>query len=150
MEIVKRLRGRPRKAEDTIQFWQFARAARVMCAYDVARGRGEKHSAAIEYAVNFVKQLSPKMRISRTEVKRVLAAWRPRNAGTILRFERSIMTEEKIKKFRWIREQVAMLEEKRGLVLPSPPSFDLGPSLAVFTIRFAEKPDFPRHNRKIR
>jgi hypothetical protein len=146
MEKEKRLRGRPRKAKDTIQFWQFARAARVMYAYDKAREKGEKHSAAIRDAVQFVKERSPELHISETEVKRILAAWRPRNAATILRFEQSVLTEEKIKKFRWIRERVAMLQEKMSV----PPNDDLGPSFAAFTIRFAQRPNFLRSNRKIR
>ena len=45
--MEKRRKGRPRKKEDSIEFWQFARAARVMCAYDEARERGDKHSVAV-------------------------------------------------------------------------------------------------------
>ncbi len=147
--MKKRKRGRPRKKEDTIQPWQFARAALAMCAYDEARAKGEKHSVAVAQATYFVKKRHPEMRISETEVKRILATWRPRNVGTILRFERSVLTEEKIKKFRWIREQLATLQGKRGLILPVPPNYDQGPSFAAFTIRFAERPNYPRHNRKI-
>lgn len=146
--MEKKKRGRPRKARDTIQFWQFARAARVMSAYDEARGRGEKHSAAVQYAVDFVKQRSPKMRISRTEVKRILATWRPRGSQTILRFEHSSMSEEDIKRRRWILEQVAVLQEKKGLPLPTPPNCDPARNVAVIKLRFAERPNYPRHNRK--
>ncbi len=148
--MQKRKRGRPRKAGDTIQPWQFARAARVMCAYDEARERGEKYSAAVQHAVDFVKQRSPKMRISRTEVKRILAAWRPRNAGTILRFERSIMTEEEIKKFDWIQEQLSALAKSEGQSTPVLSKASPKNNPMIFKIRFGERPNYPRHNRKIR
>jgi len=48
--MEKRWKGRPRKKEDSIEFWQFARAARVMSAYDEARERGDKHSVAVRSA----------------------------------------------------------------------------------------------------
>jgi len=51
MEMEKKGKGRPRQAKNMIQFWQFARAARVMCAYDEARERGDKHSVAVWGAV---------------------------------------------------------------------------------------------------
>jgi hypothetical protein len=46
--MEKKGKGRPRQAKNAIQFWQFARAARVMCAYDEARERGDKHSVAVK------------------------------------------------------------------------------------------------------
>lgn len=79
--MEKRQRGRPRKERDRIDPWRFTRASLAVCAYDEARGRGEKHSVAITEAVDFVKRRRPEMKISKTEVKRVLASLRPRNAG---------------------------------------------------------------------
>jgi hypothetical protein len=148
MEIKKRQRGRPRKEKDTIQFWQFARAAHVLYAYDDARGRGEKHSVAVQNAVDFVKHLNPEMSISRTEVKRILAALPPRGSETVLRFERSTLSEEEVKRRRWILEQLVMLQGKKGLTLPTRPNYDLAGNDAVFKFRFAERPNYPRHNRK--
>lgn len=45
--------------------------------YDEARTAGAKHLAAVEEAVRFVRSADPRMRISTTEVKRILAEWRP-------------------------------------------------------------------------
>jgi len=148
MEIEKRLRGRPRKTGDTIQFWQFARAGMALCAYDEARGRGEKHSAAVRDVVQFVKQRNPEMHISETETKRILAAWRPRGSQTILRFDHSSMSEEDLKRRRWILEQLAMLRGKKSLTLPTPPNYDLARNVAAFKFRLAERPNYPRHNPK--
>jgi len=145
MEMEKKGKGRPRQAKNTIQFWQFARAGRVMCAYDEARARGEKHTAAVQYAVDYVKQSSSKMRISPTGVKRILATCRPRGSQTILRFEHSSMSEEDIKRRHWILEHLAMLQ---GKTLPTPPNNDPAGNVAVFKLRFAERPNYPRHNRK--
>jgi len=125
MGLERRQRGRPRKAGDTIPLWKFAREGAAMWAYDEARGSGEKHSAAVAQAADFVKKLYPGIRISETEVRRILAMRRPRNAGTILRFERSIMTEEQ-----------------------GPSNDDQAHGTTVFKIRFAERPTYPRHNRK--
>jgi len=149
METEKRGKGRPRQAENTMPFWQFMRAARVMYAYDDARERGEKHSVAVKEAVELLKQSSLGMPISQTEVKRILAVWRPRNAGTILRFERKIVTEEDIKAHYLILGQVAALQEKTGLSLGVPTNHELTGPLVSLTARFAERPNYPRHNRKI-
>ena len=147
MEAEKKKRGRPRQAKDTIQYWQFARVGGVMCAYDEARERGDKHSVAVRGAVEHLKKSSPGMPISETEVKRILAVWRPRNAGTILRFERKILTEEDIKSHCWLQEQLAVLQGKRDLKLEVPTN--LGRLTGSITVRFAERRNYPRHNRKI-
>ncbi len=148
MEIGKKKRGRPRKPEDTIKFWQFARAGHVMCAFDEVRGRGNKHSVAVRDIVDLLKQRNPEMPICQTEVRRILAAWRPRNAGTILRFERKIPTEQDIKRHYWIWEQEAALQGKKGLRLEVPTNHELTRPIALLTIRFAERPNYPRHNGK--
>lgn len=148
--MEKRRRGRPRKKEDSIEFWQFARAARVMCAYDEARERGDKHSVGVGDAVEHLKQSNPGMPISQTEVKRILAVWRPRNAGTILRFERKVMTEEDIKRHWLILEEFAKLQEKKGLTSEVPTNHKLTRPIVSFAFRFAERPNYPRHNRKTR
>ncbi len=149
MQIEKRQTGRPRKKADTIQPWQFARAAMVMCAYDEARGRGEKHSTAVQHAVDSVKQCNREMPVSQTEVKRILATWRPRGSRIILRFESKILTEEDIKRHCSIREQLAALQGKNGLKLEVPTNHEVTRSATSLIIYFAEKPNYPRHNRKI-
>jgi hypothetical protein len=145
--MEKKGKGRPRQAKNTIQFWQFARAARVLCAYEEDRERGDKHSVAVRGAVEHLKQSNPDMPISETEVKRILPVWRPRNAGTILRFERKILTDEDVKSHCWLQEQLAVLQGKRDLKLEVPTN--LGRLTESITVRFAERPDYPRHNRKI-
>jgi hypothetical protein len=109
LELENRGTGRPRKEKDKIEPWQFTRASLAMCAYDEARGRDEKHSVAVADAVGFVKQRHPEMKISEAEVRRVLASLRPRNAGTILRVEQPIPTEQETEKWRWIRKRLAAL-----------------------------------------
>jgi len=144
--MERRQRGRPRKKQDTILFWQFLRGAAAMCAYDEARERGEKHSVAVGQAVDFVKKLHPKMPISETEVKRALATWRPRGSSTILRLERSSPSEEDVVRHRWLREELAILNEKKALKLPIPEK----EIITRIIVRLGERPDYPRHNRKIR
>lgn len=73
-------RGRPSKASqgqasDTRQGWMFARDLAILAAYDAAKHRGR--TAAIQVAIKDVKARWPWMRCSETEVKRVLAYWRP-------------------------------------------------------------------------
>lgn len=146
METTKSQRGRPRKKPDTMQFWQFLRAAAAMCGYDEARARGEKHSVAVAEATDLVKKLHPGMPISESAVRRALATWRPRGSSSILRFERSSPSEEAMSNYRWLREQIARLEEKRGLKLPVLGNREITTSLIV---RVGERPNYPRHNRKI-
>ncbi len=115
---------------------------------DEAREKDEKHSVAVRYAVDSLRRSGPKMRISETEVKRILSTFRPRGSGTILRFERSTLGEEDIKRHRWIKEQFAALQKEKGITLQVPPVYDETLHGAKFTIRFAERPNYPRHNCK--
>jgi hypothetical protein len=146
--MEKKPRGRPRKIKDSVEPWQFGRLARVTSAYDEARARGEKHSVAVRCTVDTLRLCRPKMRISETGVKRILSTYRPRGSGTILLFERSVMSEGDIQKHRWIREQIAALREKEGITLPPLPAYDETRRREKFAIRFAARPDYPRHNRK--
>lgn len=149
METPKKQRGRPRKKPDTIPFWRFARGAMAVWAYDEARARDEKHSAAVQYAVDFVRQRHPEMPISATEVKRILATWRPRGAESILRFEPKTLTEEDIEKRRSILKLLGVFPKRTGAQLEVPRNDELAKGGITLTIRFAERPDYPRHNRKI-
>jgi hypothetical protein len=119
-----------------------------MCAYDEARKKGEKHSVAVRAAVDSLRLDSSEMPISETEVKRILSTFRPRGSGAILRFERSPLSEEDIKRYRWMREQIAALQKEKGITLQVPPVYDETRRRVKFTIRFSERPDYPRHNRK--
>ena len=57
--------------------WMLRRETMIIYGYDQARRLGEKHAAAIKEAVRYVRETDPLMRISETEVRRVLAYWRP-------------------------------------------------------------------------
>lgn len=142
---VGQRRGRPRKEKDTIKSWQFGRVAMILCRFDEVRRRGDKHSVAIEDVVDSIRQHSPELSISESEVKRTLATWRPREGRTVLFFDRTVRTPEEVEKHCRLREQ---LEGKRGLKLEVPPSNNSAGSTEVFRIRFGERPNYPRHNRK--
>jgi hypothetical protein len=146
--MEKRRRGRPKKKEGSIEPWQFGRLAMVTSAYDEARKRREKHSVAVREAVDSLRLGSPEMPISETVVRRILSTYRPKGSGTILLFERSVMSEADIQKYRLIREQIAALQGKKGITLPPLPAYDETRRREKFTIRFAARPDYPRHNRK--
>ena len=78
MKTRKRPRGRPKKDPDELKFCRFVRAGLITCAFDEAREGGDKHSAAITHAVEYVRQHHPDMPISETEVKRTLARIDPK------------------------------------------------------------------------
>ena len=145
MEIANRSKGRPKKDVDRITHEQFGRAARVLHIYNAARERGEKYSAAVRETVEQFRQLYPRHPISETEVKRILAAWQPKGAQSIVRFEPKTLTENDFERIHWIRDQLALAQGKQN-VNPQAPSGERKP--AVYTIRFAERPDYPRHNGK--
>jgi hypothetical protein len=140
MKTEKRPRGRPKKEEGRIELWRFGRAGMVFFAYDEARRRGEKHAVAVVQAVEYVRQRYPEMPISQTEVRRLLATFRPRKSRTILRFERATLDGERLKKFRFV---AGVLGEK-----PQTAPQDLPESITSYKFRFAERPQYPRHNRK--
>jgi hypothetical protein len=145
--MAKGKRGRPRKEQDTIEFWRFARGAMGTCAFDEARERGEKHSVAIREAVKSVKEHSPGMPFSETEMRRTLKRTRPKGSETILRVERKIPTKEDIQKRRSMQKQLARLQGKkqRKSEIAKNPDLEKGTG---FTLRFGSRPSYPRHNRK--
>jgi hypothetical protein len=119
-----------------------------MCAYDEARQKGEKHSVAIAEAVAFVREHFAGMRISETELRRVLARCRPRGAGTIFRFERLVWTDDGEMGFDTIREQPGILHGHEGQAKAVPREGCSISAPMLFKIRFSERPNYPRHNRK--
>jgi hypothetical protein len=144
---MKKKSGRPRKTKGVIAYHDFARAGIVMSQYDEARSNGQKHSVAVAQSVEFIRLRFPKMRISETVVKRILAECRPRKSQSILRFERSTLTEEELAKFSWVQQLLGALQ-KKGLKLPTSSDVSLPKSVTTFKIRFGERPNYPRHNRK--
>jgi hypothetical protein len=64
--------------------WMLGRALIAIEAYDRARRDGQKHWFALEIAVNAVRAEFSGVPISQSEVKRVLAELRPKNAPEAL------------------------------------------------------------------
>jgi hypothetical protein len=81
-------RGRP-KTNGGKPPWVLRRITLVVYAYDRARKAGEKHEAAVDEAVKFVRTRKAKMPISGTEVKRILADWRPSRKPRVLLVSKS-------------------------------------------------------------
>ena len=75
--------GRP-KNNGYKPMWMLERATLIVGAYSRARAAGEKHGAAIQQAVEFVRQTGSGMPISETEVRRTLASWQSSNGGRVL------------------------------------------------------------------
>ena len=126
----------------------FERASLVMTSYDEARKNGQKHSAAVVQTVELIKQSNPMMRISKTEVKRILAAWRPSGSHIILRIECSMLSKEEIAKQYCSEPQPAAMSQKEGSQLPAPSDVMLPKSITTYKMHFGERPNYPRHNRK--
>ena len=76
-------RGRPSKEgkKDPIAL---VRAMIALCAYGQARQTRTKYDSAVEFAVEAVQRTLPGIAVSRTEIKRALAAFRPRGEEEIL------------------------------------------------------------------
>jgi len=75
--------GRPKNGLRPM--WMLERITLVLFAYERAREAGEKHCVAVSEAVKYVRQTAPAMRISETEVKRIVAYWRPKGSTRCLR-----------------------------------------------------------------
>src|ERR1700756_4508244 len=93
----RKKRGRPLKNGLTKPEF-FARSIMILRGYQEARGRGEKHSAAVREAVAFVRQLDPEMPISETEVKRVLADLQPRDNPVAMKVGCAVLNDEEATK----------------------------------------------------
>ena len=86
-------RGRPPQ-NGVVGPKRFLRTLKAIQAYSRAREAGQKHSAAVKEAVEFVRQLDPKESISETEVKRVLAEFRPQDSRVELMAEYQVREGE--------------------------------------------------------
>jgi len=142
-------RGRPRKEPGTIPFWQFRRVAAVIPLYDEARKHGEKHCAAVQYAAVKARCLHPNMRISETEVKRILAIWRPRGEQMVMHFKKKFLTErEDIERHRWILEKAKELMESNGQKVRTRSGGAGNRAPQIIQFGFAPAPNYPRVNQK--
>ena len=81
------------------------------------------------------------------EVKRILVTFRPRGSQTILRFERKVLTIRTEGTTRFANNYLRC-RIKKGLRLEGSSNFDPERGHSLLTIRFAERPNYPRHNRK--
>jgi hypothetical protein len=146
---MKKKLGRPRKTDGGISTNDLVRAGTVMGLYDQARQNGQKHSAAVAQSVELIKQHHPMMRISETVVKRILAEWRPRGSHTILRFEYSTISGEELAKRSGIEAHPAAVSQDQCSKLPAPSGAIPPKSLTTYKAYFGERPNYPRHNRKL-
>jgi hypothetical protein len=146
--LKKNLR-KPQKKAGVISAWNFTRAGIVMSAYDEARENGEKHSVAVKQTVAVVRQRHPKIRISETGVRRILAKFRPRQSHTILRFERSPLSGADLALHYWILDQQAIRAREQGVKFSAPSNVSPRKSVTRYLISFGERPDYPRFNRKL-
>jgi len=75
--------GRPRGGRQPI--WVLQRILLALFAYERAREQGEKHCVAVREAVEYIRRAATAIRISETEVKRIVAYWRPKGSTKCLR-----------------------------------------------------------------
>jgi hypothetical protein len=146
---MKKKLGRPRKTEGEFSTNDLVRAGTVMGLYDQARQNGQKHSAAVSQTVAFINQCHPMMRISETAAKRILAVWRPRRSHTILRFEYSTISGQELAKRGGIEAHPAAVSQDQWSELPAPSGVIPPKSLTTYKVYFGERPNYPRHNRKL-
>lgn len=142
-------RGRPSR-NGVKEPWQFGRALMVIHAYSKARDGGQKHSAAIREAVDFVRQLDPEMPVSQTEVRRVLAEFRPQDSRVALRVDYSILEGEEAAKRRSFYAQMyaQMLEFAGTKSTTELIDENLRKPLKSFKFGFGKRPNYSRHNAK--
>ena len=117
--------GRPSK-NGAQEGWMLLRAAWVLEAYDGARKNGLKHSGGITEAVNSVRKKHPKMPISETVVKRILASHRPKHSRNVLIIEKE-----------GVQQSIDLIG---GVALSKP--------LIRYAMKLDDRPVYPRRNAK--
>src|ERR1039458_7921610 len=124
------------------------RAYWLMWFYDEARGRKEKHSAAVDEAVKKYRGKFPGVRVSETTVKRALAKYRPKGSRTVLIGVPANPSEQFQDKFRAVWKDLAIMRH-RFLGLPVPaPDVPVPQITKVFELCAGTRPIYPRHNKK--
>jgi hypothetical protein len=82
-------------------------------------------------------------------VRRILAEFRPMKSRTILLFERSTVTEAERERLRQMWAQVPPVQQRTGSKMPLvAPDITSSKPRTKYMVRFAERPTYPRHNRK--
>ncbi len=137
-------RGRPKK-NGMKPGWVLIRSFMVLHAYCRARDGGEKHSAAIAAAASAVRSRVPGMRVSETEVKRVLAEFQSKDS------EHSWIITDGVPE----RELDLLLENLKWVAEKFPGKLDVSTlsddvfkpkRLRILTIQVGPRPRYPRHN----
>jgi hypothetical protein len=127
---------------------QFRRDQWLIWFYDEARQREEKHSAAVEEAVQEYREKFPDARVSSTTVKRALARHRPNWRLTALTPVPGNPDEQFLARLREVLKVVAIMKhELLGHPLPAPDAPD--PQITnVLDVCAGTRPIYPRHNKK--
>jgi hypothetical protein len=126
--------------------WQFRRVLMVVHEYDKARKRGEKHTAAMQAAVDYLRQHEPKMPISTTAVRRVLAEFRPKDNQLALAVSLSIADDKELARRRNLRAQVPGFAGTDVTAELTDSNRQSG--RRTYKFGFVERPNYARHNAK--
>ena len=133
--------GRGRLRKTGTEPWRLWRAARLAIAYNYARSRGEKHSVAVREAVKFLRSMDPTRPVSESAVRRALACFQPRGSGSALLWDDSVVEGKEAARIRLM--SIAPGSEPSEAFLQN-----LSKPLKKLTLRFGERPKYPRHNAK--
>jgi hypothetical protein len=117
--------GRPIRNEYQ-PMWMLIRVTLAVFAYQAARKTGEKHSVAIAEAVKGVQETLPKVPISETEVKRIVARWLSKKRPSCL----------------WVEKP----KPEQSFALEPGPDGKMIPVRVVLTASFGPHPVHPRVN----
>ena len=138
-------KGRPPK-NGVVEPKHLLRAFKIVYSYSEALAGGQKHAAAVREAVDFVRQLDPKMPVSETAVKRVLAEFLPKDGQVALKVNCSILKGEEAAR---LRSFLAQMSELAGTKSPAVSADqNLQKPLKSFKFGFGKRPTYPRHNAK--
>jgi hypothetical protein len=130
--------GRPRK-NGRKELAQFLRALEIYKAYQSARSRGEKHSVAVREAAR-----TPRFHASQTEVKRVLAEFRPARHLYEFRVDSYVRSDADIARHRILMSQVP--DDRKNPPLHQPTD-ETRPKVGL-RFGFVNRTKYPRFNAK--
>ncbi len=122
---MTRKRGRP-KESGMEEGPRFERTAQALLIYNKARAAGEKHASALQMAAQAIRAQNPGIRISLTEVRRILAKLQPRN-----------------KPISFSVTEPNSIEAQEIRTLPNGQRVKMGPKFG-----FRIRPQYPRSNAK--
>jgi hypothetical protein len=140
-------RGRPKK-EGVKPGWTLFRSFLVLHAYNEARAKGDKHAAAITESVSAVRSRAPGMKISESEVKRVLAEFQSKDSdGSWIITEGVAHGPELALWLDNLECLAAIARRSRGKLKVSIPDGKFQSRvLKMWTIQVGPRPHYPRSN----